>query len=390
MEIKEKLYPAIVVVGYNRPKSLQRLLNSISNANYNYSNVTLVISLDRSEICDKVLAVAEKFQWSHGKKEIRTFEERQGLRKHILQCGDLAERYGAVIILEDDVVVSPEFYNYTVEALEFYKKDEKVAGIALYSHKYNGYAQKLFEPVHNGYDTYMGQFSVTWGQCWSAAQWRSFRQWYHANSQTELKPQNNVPLAVTQWPETSWGKYFVYYIVNMDRYYVMPYEALATCFSDIGEHVQASDTLHQVPLLQAKRAYQFPKFDKAEKYDIFFESITIKKCFEHDISRNLSVDLFGLKNRIYDKRYLLSVDKKPFTRIKTYGMVMRPKELNIIYDVDGEGIYLYDTRKPIKQSKKGSMKNQIYYDSWGSDWKTALQFGTYEFLKKIKRKFSFK
>lgn len=390
MEIKENLYPAIVVVGYNRPKSLQRLLNSISNANYNYSNVTLVISLDRSEICDKVLAVAEKFQWNHGKKEIRTFEERQGLRKHILQCGDLAEQYGAVIILEDDVVVSPEFYNYTVEALEFYKKDERVAGIALYSHKYNGYAQKLFEPVHNGYDTYMGQFSVTWGQCWSATQWRSFRQWYHANSQTELKPQNNIPLAVTQWPETSWGKYFVYYIVNMDRYYVMPYEALATCFSDIGEHVQTSDTFHQVPLLQAKRVYRFPEFDKAEKYDIFFESITINKCFEHDISRNLSVDLFGLKNRIYDKRYILSVDKKPFTKIKTYGMVMRPKELNIIYDVDGEGIYLYDTKKPIKQSKKGSMKNQIYYDSWGSDWKTALQFGTYEFLKKIKRKFSFK
>ena len=64
MEIKEKLYPAIVAVGYNRPGSLQRLLNSIGNANYNYSNVTLVISLDRSEIFDKVLSVAEAFQWN--------------------------------------------------------------------------------------------------------------------------------------------------------------------------------------------------------------------------------------------------------------------------------------------------------------------------------------
>ena len=390
MEIKEKLYPAIVAVGYNRPGSLQRLLNSIGNANYNYSNVTLVISLDRSEIFDKVLSVAEAFQWNYGRKEIRTFEERQGLRKHILQCGDLSEQYGAVIIFEDDIVVSPEFYNYTVEALEFYKKEERVAGIALYSHKYNGYAQKLFEPVHNGYDTYMGQFSVTWGQCWSANQWRSFKEWYCANNQIELKPQRNVPLAVTQWPETSWGKYFVYYIVNQDKYYVMPYEALATCFSDVGEHVQASDTLHQVPLLQAKRVYRFPDFDEAEKYDIFFESITIKRCFEADISKNLNVDLFGLKNRIYDKRYLLSVEKKPFFSLKTYGMVMRPKELNVIYKVEGKDIYLYDTSQSIKQNKKGNIKSQIYYDSWGSDWKTALQFGVFEFWKKIKRKFCFR
>ncbi len=390
MEVEKKIYPAIVVVGYNRPKSLQRLLDSIGNANYNYSNVSLVISLDKSDICDKVLAVAEAFKWNYGTKEIRTFNERQGLRKHILQCGDLSEQYGAVIILEDDVVVSPEFYNYTVEALEFYKKEDKVAGIALYSHKYNGYAQKIFEPMHNGYDTYMGQFSVTWGQCWSTAQWRAFKEWYYANSQAQLEPQDNIPLAVTQWPETSWGKYFVYYIVNLDKYYVMPYEALATCFSDVGEHVQVSDTLHQVPLLQAKRVYRFSGFNEAEKYDIFFESITIKRYFERNISENLSVDLFGLKNRTCDSRYLLSVGKKPFFRIKTYGMIMRPKELNIIYDVEGTDIYLYDTTQPMKQSKKESIKNQVYYDIWGVDWKTAFQFGIYEFLKKVKRKLDFK
>src|SRR5690606_2699567 len=41
--------PTVVVIGYNRPKSLGRLLRSLSKAHYPAGNVRLVISLDKSD-----------------------------------------------------------------------------------------------------------------------------------------------------------------------------------------------------------------------------------------------------------------------------------------------------------------------------------------------------
>ena len=36
--------PAIVVVGYNRPQSIKRLLESICEANYPFDDITLIVS----------------------------------------------------------------------------------------------------------------------------------------------------------------------------------------------------------------------------------------------------------------------------------------------------------------------------------------------------------
>ena len=40
-------FPPIVVVAYNRPKSLSRLLKSLSNANYFSNNIDLIISIEK-------------------------------------------------------------------------------------------------------------------------------------------------------------------------------------------------------------------------------------------------------------------------------------------------------------------------------------------------------
>ena len=190
---------------------------------------------------------AEKFKWEYGNKVIRVFEERQGLRKHILSCGDLSFQYGAVIILEDDIVVGKGFYHYAKEALNFYKSEKKIAGIALYSHKYNGYANKPFEPIHNGYDVFFAHFSISWGQCWSSQQWKCFKEWYAQNN-GDLAEREDIPHQITNWPASSWGKYFAHYIVENDKYYVIPFESHSTCFSDVGQHTGISNSVGQVPL----------------------------------------------------------------------------------------------------------------------------------------------
>ena len=385
MGVEKEVRPAIVAIGYNRIHSLNRLLESVENANYDYSDVTLVISLDKSDVQKEVLRFAEDFSWSHGEKVVRTFETRQGLRQHVLQCGDLTEQYGAVIILEDDILVSPEFYHYTVEALNFYKDNATIAGIALYSHKYNGYAARQFEPLPNGYDTYMGQFGVSWGQCWTKSQWQAFREWLSGRENTPLEPCNEIPLAVPAWSKQSWEKFFIYYIVESDKYYVIPYEALATCFSDIGQHVKYVDMSSQVPLLQGRREYRFARFADAEKYDIFFENITLKEMFPKEISEDICIDLYGTRAGRHSERYLLTTKKMPYKQMATYGMFMRPRELNIRYHIEGDGITLYDTSVPQKKGKNDELA-EMAYDMYSMRWQRALKYGFGGFIRAIARK----
>src|SRR5690606_11898173 len=135
--------PTIIVIGYNRPKSLQRLLTSLSKAHYPEGNIRLVISLDNSGTLEP-LRLAEAYDWPYGEKRVIHHEQRLGLRNHVLACGDLTEEYGDVLVLEDDLFVSPYFYEYTARALAFYENEPRVAGISLYSQQFNQTANLPF------------------------------------------------------------------------------------------------------------------------------------------------------------------------------------------------------------------------------------------------------
>ena len=123
---------AIVVIGYNRLDSIQRLLSSLLQADYPKQEIPLIISIDKSP-SDKVSEYAQSFEWPYGTKHIVRHSQNLGLRKHVLQCGDFLKQYEAVIILEDDLLVSPRFYYFACQAVNKYSKNECIAGISLYT-----------------------------------------------------------------------------------------------------------------------------------------------------------------------------------------------------------------------------------------------------------------
>ena len=108
---------ALVVIGYNRIPGMLRLLESIEHAEYGNDQVTLIVSLDNCGDSGPEEA-AKSFRWTHGEKIVRTFPERQGLRNHILSCGDFLKEYDAIAVLEDDLLVSPAYYQYMKQAVE--------------------------------------------------------------------------------------------------------------------------------------------------------------------------------------------------------------------------------------------------------------------------------
>lgn len=387
----DMIEPAIVIVGYNRPDSIIRLINSINQAAYPFSNIELIVSIDECPLSHEVEKAAKSVKWMHGSMHIRRFPERQGLRNHVLKCGDLSCKYGAVIVLEDDLLVSPSYYMYAREAINQYATCEKIAGVSLYSHGWNGYANLQFLPVHNEYDAYLGQFSITWGQCWTKKQWMTFREWYAQNEGNLPKQDNRMPKDILKWSSQSWGKYFASYIVDKDLFYVIPYISLTTNFSEIGQHNTKVDSTHQVSILKGKKTnYIFPDYINAIKYDLFFERIFSDMDRIAGIPGNkICVNLNSIKNDSLGKEYILSIDEMDLPIENTYGLSMHPIDLNVDYDIHGNIIKLFRIDNHTRQiNTKQVTKERRDYELYGYSWQLLLMEGLSRFIFVLKKKAS--
>ena len=261
----------IVVAAYNRPDSLSRILHGISRAEYN-QDVQLIISIDPSKNRE-VIKVAEEFKWHHGEKTILTHKKHLGLRNHILACGDIALKNDGVIVLEDDLYVSPQFDNYVQHAVDFYQGQKGICSISLYNHTLYETAYLPFKPIEDGFDNYMLHIPCSWGQCWTKDQWSAFKKWYDKNNQG-YKPSKNwlMPEDIPTWPESSWKKYFYFYMLENEVYFTYPRIGLTTNFSDPGTHIVSKKQAFQVSLLYHKKEWKFSALESSKAiYDAFCE-----------------------------------------------------------------------------------------------------------------------
>ena len=106
----------IVIAAYNRLEPLTRLLQSLAKAVYPL-DVKLIISIDGGGGNQTIIDTANRFEWKHGEKQVIVHDVNLGLRKHILKCGELTKYYDGIVLLEDDLYVSPYFYTYNVRIL---------------------------------------------------------------------------------------------------------------------------------------------------------------------------------------------------------------------------------------------------------------------------------
>ena len=267
-----KINPAIIVVAYNRPKSLFRLLQSIKNASYKTKNIPLIISIDskNSILNEEVVSIAENFIWEYGEKQIVRNQASLGLKKHILLCGDFTKVYNSVIILEDDLIVSPSFYCFAKEASQFYYNSKSIAGISLYSYEYEELGWFRFYPKKTGADNFFMQWPSSWGQLWTNKQWSSFRTWYSLEKDID---KINIPNQVKKW-QHSWKKYFIAYLVDTEKYFVYPYNSYTTLMDSGGVHFNKNTRQNPVNLISTacNLSYNFTKIENNEvKYDVFFQ-----------------------------------------------------------------------------------------------------------------------
>lgn len=351
--LRNKDKVAIVAVGFNRLEPMQRLLNSLNNAIYPCCDIPLVISVDcgnNSQLNEYV----QEFEWKYGPKYVILHQTRLGLRNHIFSCGDLTEYFRGVIILEDDIYVSPYFYEYTINAIEHYENDEQTACIALYAKQYNELQMLPFTPRKGEYDYYATQTVITWGECWTERMWGDFKLWLH-NNKTPRWELLDIPQRVKN-RKRAWSNYFYAYIVENDKYVVSPYDSFTTNFNEAGEHNVRPSAIVQVPLAMRHPNLVYGPVEKLVKYDSYMNPIGLGEVLGID-ELELCVNLHGKRPNDFNKRYVLTIESLPYKIVKSFGLKTRPIETNVILNIEGDGIWLYDTT--IKTNADGKRRHSI-------------------------------
>lgn len=331
------IYPALVIVAYNRPNSLGRLLSSLQNAYYNSKDINLIISIDKSNNPD-IYKIADDFNWLHGSKEVIKRPKRLGLRNHILSCGSLTKEFKSIIILEDDLFVSPFFYEFSMKAFECYSCDQNISGISLFSHCFNEALRIPFLPFVDGSDVFFLQIASSWGQIFWEEPWNDFLLWY--KKKPDLKKIRCIPPKIVRWPDSSWKKYYIAYLILENKYFVYPRVSLTTNFSDTGgQHYKNRTALNQVPLLFGSKKWNFIPFHESfSKYDAYCEllSDSIKKFNSNFNNYDFEVDLYG--NKLIEditKPYIIT-SKKCDKPVYSFGLDFKTLELNIISNNYGD------------------------------------------------------
>jgi hypothetical protein len=139
----------IVFFTYNRPEHTRLTLESLT-ANEGASESELFIFCDGSESEEDVKAVKEvrsltkSRKWC-GKVNITERDKNMGLAGSIIEgVTEIVNRYGRAIVLEDDLVLSPQFLNFMNDALEVYKNVPKVMHISGYMFPVKGKLPETF------------------------------------------------------------------------------------------------------------------------------------------------------------------------------------------------------------------------------------------------------
>jgi hypothetical protein len=170
----------VVVFAYKRPVHLRRAIESL-RANPLASETDLVIYCDGAKTAADIAAVEAVRAYAQSVEgfanlTIQARNENFGLAKSIIVgVSEMLKQYSKVIVLEDDLLLSPHFLTYMNEALTLYEREERVASI-------HGYCYPTGQALPE-------TFFLRGADCWGWATWS--RAWAHfvadgAKLRTEL------------------------------------------------------------------------------------------------------------------------------------------------------------------------------------------------------------
>lgn len=161
----------IALFAYNRPTHLARTLQALRDNPLAHMSRLHIYSDGPKTSRDEpsVAQVRHMIRKTDGFAEVTIHEQTANIglaRSIIAGVTELSERYGSVIVLEDDLVVSPGFLTFMNQALEHYEHASRVMAIS-------GYLFPVEHPEHLA-STFFVSVPASWGWgTWQRA-WKQF------------------------------------------------------------------------------------------------------------------------------------------------------------------------------------------------------------------------
>ena len=158
----EELAPIVLFV-YNRPKHTIECLEALSNNTLANQSKLYIFCDGVKETCSEEDAIKNSMvkelirekQWC-GEVMIKEYSTNNGLASSVINgVEEVINKYGKVIVLEDDLITSHFFLEYMNESLNKYKDIDSVMQISGFSFPYN------LSKKNNG--SYFLPISSTWG-----------------------------------------------------------------------------------------------------------------------------------------------------------------------------------------------------------------------------------
>ena len=168
---------------YNRFDETRQAIEAL-RTNYLASDSNIFIFSDgpKNELdsCE-VMRVREYLKTISGFKSVEIYESviNKGLANSIIDgVSEVVNRYGNVIVIEDDLVTTPNFLDFMNQALIYYQKNPKIYSVS-------GYSMSLPALKDYPHDYYFGYRASSWGWGtwkekwkdvdWQVSQYKSFK-----------------------------------------------------------------------------------------------------------------------------------------------------------------------------------------------------------------------
>ena len=230
--MQNKILAPIVIFTYNRLDTLIYVIEYLIKNSLSQKSDLIIYSDHprKDKDLDAVNKVREFLHKIDGFNSIKIIERKEnyGLAKNIIQgVTEILDQYEKVIVLEDDLITSPNFLDYMNQCLDYYKDDEKIFAVS-------GFCWDLPTLKNIEEDIFIAYRPASWGWATWKHQWNDI-DWnikdYDSciKDRKAIKKFNRGGMDMTRMlkhfkegKNNSWAIRWAYSMSNQDKYCIYP------------------------------------------------------------------------------------------------------------------------------------------------------------------------
>ena len=248
----------INVITQRRVASLGRLTKSLLSSDYYGQEVDLsfAVDYDEGELNRDVLQHVRDIDWPHGRKVVRHRTSTAGLVKHVMESWYPGDERDYVVMLEDDVSVSAQWFHYAKFMLlaSVYSSSPtapgQLVGISLYTPRI---LELQYPRRHINFDKYLDsttpflyQLPCSWGEIIFPGMWMELQRYVELREANPTNEAYFVPGSASNTWTGSWKRYWIELMYGHGFVMLYPNFFNQTSFStnhlEKGKHIQSDES----------------------------------------------------------------------------------------------------------------------------------------------------